>query len=356
MRRRIFIILVGLTVLLAMGSLSASSDFDDLDSAGICDNASAIDCDVVSSSSSSANNLAVNENYSDENILESFNINESLSSYEQEDNYDDFSYDFNEDFYDDEEVKLKLVSKSSFLYKSGGKVKISSGLVYDSAYATIKYQYDNKHYKTFKAYDDVNSLWYIPVKKFKTTGKHKIIVKCDGKKLVKYITIKKRKLLIKAKSKKVKYHKNRYLKIKIKDKHNKNALKNKKVYIKVSGHTYKARTNKKGIAKFNTKRLSSGKHKVKIVVKLANYRKATKKVYITVKKPKAKKKKSSYYGSGYSSSHSSSGSFVASANSNKFHYSGCTWAQKIRSYNLIHFSSRSQAINAGYSPCYYCSP
>ena len=356
MRRRIFVILVSLIVLLAMGSLSASSDFDDLDSADICDNASAIDCDVISSSSSSANNLAVNENYSDENILESSNINKSLSSYEQEDNYDDFSYDFNEDFYDDEEVKLKLVSKSSFLYKSGGKVKISSGLVYDSAYATIKYQYDNKHYKTFKAYDDVNSLWYIPVKKFTTTGKHKIIIKCEGKKLVKYITIKKRKLLIKAKSKKVKYHKNRYLKIKIKDKHSKKALKNKMVYIKVSGHTYKVRTNKKGIAKFNTKRLSSGKHKVKIVVKLANYRKATKKVYITVKKPKTKKKKSSYYGSGYSSSHSSSGSFVASANSNKFHYSGCTWAQKIRSYNLIHFSSRSQAISAGYSPCYYCSP
>ena len=189
MRRRIFIILVGLTVLLAMGSLSASSDLDDLDSAGICDNASAIDCDVVSSSSPSTNNLAVNENYSDENILESYNINESLSSDEYDGYYDDFSYDF----YDDEEVKLKLVSKSSFLYKSGGKVKISSGLVYDSAYATIKYQYDNKHYKTFKAYDDVNSLWYIPVKKFTTTGKHKIIIKCEGKKLVKYITIKKRK-------------------------------------------------------------------------------------------------------------------------------------------------------------------
>lgn len=355
MRSKSYILLIGLIIILAMGSVSAASDLDDLDSVSIADNASTMDCDIVSSSSASANNLTAND-YSEGNIQKSSEVKENLSS--MEDNYYDNEY-FTEDYEDyfvEEEVKLKLVSKSSFLYKSNGKVKINSGLKIRFAYATIKYQYDNKHFKTFKAYDNDKSLWYIPVKKFKTLGKHKIIVKCEGKKLVKYITIKKRKLLIKAKSKKVKYHKNRYLKIKIKDKHSKKALKNKKVYIKVSGHTYKVRTNKKGIAKFNTKRLSSGKHKVKIVVKIANYRKATKKVYITVKKPKTKKKTSSYYGSGYYSSHSSSGSFVASANSNKFHYSGCTWAQKIRSYNLIHFSSRSQAISAGYSPCYYCSP
>lgn len=333
---------------MTIGSVSAASDIMDSVSVNSVDNASGMDCDISSLSTSNENNsLAIEgDSLDNENVLDAYD-KEIISTVESSDDYDE-EYD---EEYVPEEVNLELVSKSSFIYKSGGNVKISSNLVYDTAYATIKYQYDNKHYKTFKAYDDAKSLWYIPVNKFTTTGKHKIIITCEGKKLVKYITIKKRKMVINAKSKKVKYHKNSYLKIKVKDKYNKKVLKYKKVSIKVSGHTYSVKTNKYGIAKFNTKRLSSGKHKVKIIIKMANYQKASKKVYITVKKPAAKKKSSSQ-----TSSHSSSGSYVASASSNKFHFSGCTWAKKIKSYNLIHFSSRSQAISAGYSPCYYCSP
>ena len=278
-----------------------------------------------------------------------------------------------------EEADLKLASKSSFLYKSDRNIKISSGLENRGAFAVIKYQYDKKHYKTFEAYSE-NGLWYIPVKNFTTSGKHKIIVNCEGKKLKKTITIKKRKATIKAKSKKVKYHKSRYLKIKVKDKYNKKPLKNKRVIVKVSGHTYKLKTDKKGIAKFNTKRLSSGKHKVKITVKTPNYKKATKKVYVTVKKPKPKKKKTASYSysssyssrssssSGYSSSSSyssgssypsndySGGGYIGSRNSDKFHYSWCGQAGRIKSSNLVHFSSRSDALSRGYSPCYYCNP
>ena len=344
-----FILLICLIFILAIGSVSATSDITDSVSVNSADNASGMDCDIASLSVASENNsLNIDEDsLYNENVLEAYD-KENISTGDSSDYYNDEEYD---DEYVPEEVKLELVSKSSFIYKSGGNVKISSNLVYDTAYATIKYQYDNKHYKTFKAYDDAKSLWYIPVNKFTTTGKHKIIITCEGKKLVKYITIKKRKMVINAKSKKVKYHKNSYLKIKVKDKYTKKALKYEKVSIKVSGHTYSVKTNKYGIAKFNTKRLSSGKHKIKIIIKMANYQKASKKVYITVKKPAAKKKSSSQ-----TSSHSSSGSYVASASSNKFHFSGCTWAKKIKSYNLIHFSSRSQAISAGYSPCYYCSP
>ena len=48
--------------------------------------------------------------------------------------------------------------------------------------------------------------------------------------------------------------------------------------------------------------------------------------------------------------------YVASAQSNKFHYSSCRAAKRINQSNLITFSSRDEAINAGYSPCGICHP
>ena len=341
-----YVLLIGLIAILIAGSLIASPDYTNSDSMN--------DSSAVDNNSSSVSNNGF------ENLLSMFGSNSNSS-----DNV--------------EEADLKLASKSSFLYKSDRNVKISSGLENRGALALIKYQYDNKHYKTFEAYSE-NGLWHIPVKNFTTSGKHKIIVSCEGKKLEKTITIKKRKVTIKAKSKKVKYHKNRYLKIKIKDKYNKKPLKNKKVIVKVSGHTYKLKTDKKGIAKFNTRKLSSGKHKVKIIVKTPNYKKATKKVYVTVKKPKPKKKKTASYSysssyssrssssSGYSSSSSyssgssypsndySGGGYIGSRNSDKFHYSWCGQAGRIKSSNLVHFSSRSDALSRGYSPCSFCNP
>ena len=61
----------------------------------------------------------------------------------------------------------------------------------------------------------------------------------------------------------------------------------------------------------------------------------------------------------YSSSSSSSSSgatYVASSNSDKFHYPSCSAASRIKDYNKITFSSRDEAISAGYSPCGICSP
>lgn len=60
--------------------------------------------------------------------------------------------------------------------------------------------------------------------------------------------------------------------------------------------------------------------------------------------------------SGDYASSGSGGSYVASSNSNKFHYSSCGHVNKIKSGNLISFSSREEAIAAGYSPCKSCSP
>ena len=53
---------------------------------------------------------------------------------------------------------------------------------------------------------------------------------------------------------------------------------------------------------------------------------------------------------------SSGQTYWASANSNKFHYPSCEWAQKISGKNKIVFNSREEAINSGYSPCQVCSP
>lgn len=48
--------------------------------------------------------------------------------------------------------------------------------------------------------------------------------------------------------------------------------------------------------------------------------------------------------------------YVASANSNKFHEPSCSQGKRIKDSNKITFSSRDDAINAGYSPCSICNP
>ena len=57
-----------------------------------------------------------------------------------------------------------------------------------------------------------------------------------------------------------------------------------------------------------------------------------------------------------SESSSSSATYWASSNSNKFHNPSCEWAQKISSRNKVVFHSRDEAINSGYQPCQVCSP
>lgn len=52
----------------------------------------------------------------------------------------------------------------------------------------------------------------------------------------------------------------------------------------------------------------------------------------------------------------SGGSYVASKNSDKFHYPSCSYADRIKSSNLITFSSRDDALSSGYSPCKVCCP
>ncbi len=51
-----------------------------------------------------------------------------------------------------------------------------------------------------------------------------------------------------------------------------------------------------------------------------------------------------------------SSSYIGASTTGKFHYLDCRWAEKIRADHRVHFSTREEAINAGYVPCKVCRP
>jgi hypothetical protein len=48
--------------------------------------------------------------------------------------------------------------------------------------------------------------------------------------------------------------------------------------------------------------------------------------------------------------------YVASKNSKVFHKPDCIWVKRIKPENLVNYSSREEAINAGKKPCKQCNP
>ena len=85
------------------------------------------------------------------------------------------------------------------------------------------------------------------------------------------IKITKAKTIIKAPKVTNKYKKSKYFKVSVKNKATKKAVKNTYVKVKIDKKTYKIKTNSKGIAKINTKKLKIGKHKVVISSGNSNY-------------------------------------------------------------------------------------
>ena len=83
------------------------------------------------------------------------------------------------------------------------------------------------------------------------------------------------KCIIKAPKVTAKHHKSKYFKITVKNKFTKKAMKSFKLKLKIftgkKSATYIVKTNKKGVAKFNTKTLAKGTHKVVIKSKSRNY-------------------------------------------------------------------------------------
>ncbi|MGB9812475.1 MAG: thermonuclease family protein [Thermovenabulum sp.] len=48
--------------------------------------------------------------------------------------------------------------------------------------------------------------------------------------------------------------------------------------------------------------------------------------------------------------------YIGNSNTKKFHYPSCKWAKEIKPSNIVYFSTREQAIKAGYNPCKVCYP
>jgi hypothetical protein len=60
----------------------------------------------------------------------------------------------------------------------------------------------------------------------------------------------------------------------------------------------------------------------------------------------------------YSSSSSTSvpGGYIANSNSGKFHVASCKWVGEMSEEHKVYYSSREDAIKAGYVPCKVCNP
>ena len=113
-----------------------------------------------------------------------------------------------------------------------------------------------------------------------SVGKHKIVIMPNSKystfpKKTFTLTVKKAKTTVKAKKMTAKYKKSKYFKITVKNKASGKIVPKLKIKVKVfTGKKYKVyvlKTDKKGVAKLNTKKLKRGNHKVEITSKSKNY-------------------------------------------------------------------------------------
>ena len=152
------------------------------------------------------------------------------------------------------------------------------------AKALVKIYKGNKLVKKFyRSTDDFGKINYritkkLPVGKYKVMI-HQLDVHYNTSDYVSYIKIKKAKTKVKAKKVKSRYKKSKYFKISVKNKVTKKNVRNLKLKVKVywkhnskKYKIFKIRTNKKGIAKFNTKKIGRGNHKVVIRSLNKNYR------------------------------------------------------------------------------------
>ena len=306
---------------------------------------------VVSASENLTDGIITSDNQSFVSSVEGVDVQ---NSYDDDEYYDEY-YDDYDYYYDKAVLKTKKLTTT---YNSGKTFKVKVVSYSDQSYTLedIKLKlrvYTNGKYKDYYAYTNYDGVAKFKVSKF-TLGTHKVQVSSadsytSASKVTSKIIIKKANTKVSAPKVTAKYKKSKTFKIKIKDKSNNKAVKKVKISVKVGKKKYTLKTNSKGVASFKTKYLKPGTYKVTIKSKNSKY-KIYAKSKIIIKKPykkTSKKRSTSSHGGGY---------YVASANSDKFHYPSCASAKRIKSYNKITFSSRGQAINAGYSSCARCHP
>lgn len=184
-------------------------------------------------------------------------------------------------FFDNSLEKINLVTmttqKITTTYQSGKTIYLK--MIYTESKNPVKdYNVWTKITNGKKVYyDDIytnsKGIAYLKVSKL-PVGTYKIIFNYDDDDLDPITTtakITKAKTTIKAPKVTNKYKKSKYFQVTVKNKATKKAVKNTYVKIKIDKKTYKVKTNSKGIAKFNTKKLKIGKHKVTITSGNTNY-------------------------------------------------------------------------------------
>lgn len=149
--------------------------------------------------------------------------------------------------------------------------------------------YTGKTYKTYTIKTNKSGVAIFNTKSL-AAGSHKVVVSsADSRYSISKnstITIKKAPTTISAPKISARYKKSKYFKVTVKSKVTKKVVSGVKVKIKVytgkKYKTYTVATNKKGIAKINTKKLRRGKHKVVISSGNKNYS-MSKKSLITIR-------------------------------------------------------------------------
>lgn len=187
------------------------------------------------------------------------------------------------------EIKLIKISapKLTTAYKSGKYFKVTltelvSGKPVAGFRVIIK---DKTTGKSFGRTTDSKGIVYLNFLNSKI-GKHTIEVTLaenwyNSDKVLSTLEVTKIKTSVKAPKVTYKYKKSKYFKVTVKV--GKNPLKKTYVKIKIDKKTYKIKTDNKGIAKVNTKKLKVGKHKV-VISSGSSYYTMSGKSTITIKK------------------------------------------------------------------------
>ena len=196
-------------------------------------------------------------------------------------------------YFDDSLKKTKIITsatkKLTTTYMSG-KTVVLKMFYTKSKMPLTKYQSEVKIIKgKSKTYDYIytnsKGIAYFKASNL-NVGTYKIIFNYDDNdvdQITTTVKITKAKTIIKAPKVTAKHKKSKYFKVSIKSKATKKAVKNTYVKVKIDKKTYKIKTNSKGVAKFNTKKLKIGKHKVVISSGNSNYIMSAKST-ITIKK------------------------------------------------------------------------
>ena len=177
------------------------------------------------------------------------------------------------------DVVKVTVNKVKTRYASGAIMSIK--LINKFTKKPVKYSYMNLKIYTGKKYknSEINTNNKGIAKLYASyldAGRHKIEITtgfgfCKIPKTTTSAEILKAKTTVKAPKITAKHKKSKYFKVTVKNQATKKVVKNTYVKIKIDKKTYKIKTNSKGIAQFNTKKLKIGKHKVVISSGNTNY-------------------------------------------------------------------------------------